>query len=138
MLNYYLAPWKKYADFSGRAQRAEYWVFELGNLLISVVLMFVGAAMSGGNENYAIIPYGLFLLANIIPNIAVTVRRMHDTTRSGWWLLISLIPLVGPIWFFVLTVLDSKPGTNKYGSNPKESQSQTPHQTNMPDGVRMS
>lgn len=62
---------------------------------------------------------GLYTLAVLIPSIAVSVRRLHDTNRSGWWLLISLVPLVGAIVLFVFLVLDSHPGEHQYGSNPK-------------------
>lgn len=138
MLNYFLMPWKKYADFSGRAQRAEYWVFELGNFLIAMALLLVGTAIGQGNENYVLIPYGLFILVSLVPSIAVSVRRLHDTGRSAWWILISLIPFVGAIWFFVLTVFDSKLGSNKYGPNPKEKNSSSGPQSGLSEGVRMS
>ncbi len=124
-MNYYLEVFKKYAVFSGRARRAEYWYFCLFNLLAVIALVFIdafiGGAMRGSSSTEA--PVGLltviYYLAMIIPMIAVTVRRLHDVGKSGWWIFISLVPVVGGIWLFVLTVMDSTPGDNQYGPNPK-------------------
>ncbi len=113
-MNYYISALKKYATFGGRAQRAEYWYFFLFNLIISNILFFGGRLLGAGA-----ILYGLYLVGVIIPSIATSVRRLHDTGKSAWFLLVSLIPLVGFIWFFVLMVMDSKPGANMYGPNPK-------------------
>jgi uncharacterized membrane protein YhaH (DUF805 family) len=103
---------KKYADFSGRARRSEYWFFSLATFLAGFVLRLLGLAI--GNQFL----YLIFSLAILVPGIAVGVRRLHDTGRSGWWLLIGftvigLIPLI--IWF----ASDSTPGTNQYGPSPK-------------------
>lgn len=113
-MNHYFSVLKKYATFTGRAHRAEYWMFFLFNFIIAVVLSAVDALVGS-----PLILISIYLLAVLIPSIAVGIRRMHDTSRSGWWLLIVLVPLVGGIWFFVLTVLDSTPGDNQYGPNPK-------------------
>jgi uncharacterized membrane protein YhaH (DUF805 family) len=119
-MNWYLQVLKKYAVFSGRARRQEYWMFVLINILISVGLMLIDMAMGFYSEATGISPlnnlYSLFVL---IPSIAVTVRRLHDIGKSGWMLLIILIPLIGAIWLIVLTVTDSQDGENKYGPNPK-------------------
>lgn len=114
-MNYYLAVIKKYAEFNGRAQRAEYWYFVLFNFLISLGLGIVSSII-GNDSNILGSLYGLAML---IPGIAVGVRRLHDTGRSGWMLLISLIPLIGWIWIIVLLATDSTPGENQYGPNPK-------------------
>jgi uncharacterized membrane protein YhaH (DUF805 family) len=119
-LKWYLAALKKYADFSGRAQRAEYWYFVLFYFIFFILLAIIDQAV--GLFNYEItmgLLSGLFGLAMFLPSIAVAVRRLHDTGRSGWWLLISLIPLVGGIVLIVFCCLDSAPGTNAYGPNPK-------------------
>ncbi len=113
-MNVYLDVLKKYAVFSGRARRTEYWMFFLFNLLIAFVLgaiegIFKGSGLLGT----------LYSLAVFIPSLAVGARRLHDTNRSGWWLLISLIPLIGVIILIVFLVQDSQPGENKYGPNPK-------------------
>ena len=113
-MNWYLEVLKKYAVFSGRARRKEYWMFFLFNVIILFVLAFVeGFAGSPGIVSM------LYSLAVLIPAIAVTVRRLHDTDRSGWWLLIALIPLIGMIVLLAFMVQDSKPGENQYGPNPK-------------------
>jgi uncharacterized membrane protein YhaH (DUF805 family) len=103
----------KYATFSGRARRSEYWYFFLFNLIVSVVTGIIDAAI--GNLALGII-VGLALL---LPGLAVGVRRLHDTDRSGWFLLLGLIPLVGIIILIVFFCQDSKPGTNAHGPSPK-------------------
>lgn len=116
-MNYYTDVLKKYAVFSGRAQRKEYWMFFLFNTIISIVLILVGMLIRVSFlEN-------LYTLAVLIPSIAVAVRRLHDTGRSGWWILISLIPFIGAVILIVFMVLDSQPDTNEYGPNPKASPS---------------
>ena len=112
---------KQYADFDGRARRTEYWMFVLFNMIFSVVAVVLDNVLGIAMEGIGYGPlYGLYVLAMIIPSLAVAVRRLHDTGKSGWMLLIALIPLIGSIWLFVLYVTDGNPGENKYGSNPKE------------------
>jgi len=119
-MNWYLKALKQYATFRGRAQRAEYWYFLLFYIIGVFILVMVDAMIGTFNENIGIgVLSGLFVLSNIIPSIAVSVRRLHDINKTGWWYLINFIPLVGPIVFFIFTVLDSKED-NKYGVNPKE------------------
>ncbi len=120
-MNWYLEALKKYAVFSGRARRKEYWYFFLFNLLISIVLVVIDG-MTGTLDAEAGIGLlgAIYGLAVLIPGLAVSVRRLHDTDRSGWWLLIVLIPLIGAIVILVFMVQDSKPGENQYGSNPKD------------------
>ena len=115
-MNYYLSVLKNYATFTGGARRAEYWMFALFNLIVAVVLSVIDAVIGSPG-----ILGGIYVLAILLPSIAVGVRRMHDTSRSGWWLLIVLLPIIGGIWFLVLSVLDSTPGDNEYGPNPKTS-----------------
>lgn len=113
-MNWYLEVLKKYAVFSGRARRKEYWMFVLFNLIITFVLAFIeGIVGSPG------VLCGLFSLALLIPGIAVAVRRLHDTSRSAWWLLIAFVPLIGNIVLLVFLVMDSQQGENQYGPNPK-------------------
>jgi uncharacterized membrane protein YhaH (DUF805 family) len=119
-MNWYLEVLKKYAVFSGRARRKEYWYFFLFNILISIVLTVIDG-MTGtliAEANIGLLS-GIYGLAVLIPGLAVSVRRLHDTDRSGWWLLIVLIPLIGAIVILVFMVQDSKLGENQYGSNPK-------------------
>lgn len=114
-MNYYLEVLKKYAVFNGRARRAEYWYFFLFNIIITIVLGIISAIIGDSKGMLGI----FYSLALIIPGIAVGIRRLHDTNHSGWWLFISLIPIVGIIWLIVLMATDSNAGENKYGSNPK-------------------
>ena len=120
-MNWYLEAWKNYVNFQGRARRKAYWMFILFNLIALVVLSFIESAIGlSGQNGYGILT-GLYTLAIILPLIALAVRRLHDTGRSGWWILIGLVPLIGPIVLIVFYVTDSQPGTNEYGPNPKES-----------------
>lgn len=129
-MDWYLAVLKKYAVFDGRARRKEFWYFALFNVLIVIGLLIIGlligvaVAGSGSNALWIIgfIPVGLYGLAMIVPSIAVTIRRLHDTNRSGWWYLINFVPWVGSIILFVFEVLDGTPGPNKYGPDPKASE----------------
>jgi len=127
-MNWYLKVWKQYADFSGRARRKEYWMFYLFNVIVEMLFAIiigiaaVGIMTTSRDESLlflAAIPAIIYGLAIFIPNLAVTVRRLHDTGKSGWWIFISLIPLVGGIWLLVLLCTDSESGTNKWGDNPK-------------------
>ena len=125
-MNWYLHVLKNYATFSGRARRKEYWMFFLISALISIVLTLLDILLGTYSMEYeAGLFSGLYSLLILIPSIAVVVRRLHDTDRSGWWILISLIPLIGVIVLFVFICLDSQPGTNRFGVNPKEAASQT-------------
>ena len=119
-MNYYTDVLKKYTVFSGRARRKEYWMFVLWNFVISIVLSLVVDVIDGVIKSQALSVISLlYVLAVLLPGLAVFVRRMHDTGRSGWWFFINLIPLVGWIVTLVFLVQDSKPGDNQYGSNPK-------------------
>ena len=113
-MNWYLEVLRKYAVFEGRAQRKEYWMFVLFNIIIAVALGFVeGLVGSPGVISW------IYSLAILIPGIAVTVRRLHDTSRSAWWLLIVFVPFIGSIVLLVFMILDSHPESNEYGENPK-------------------
>ncbi|SEO47774.1 DUF805 domain-containing protein [Paenibacillus sp. OV219] len=105
-----------YVGFQGRARRKEYWMFILINIIISVILSILENLL--GLSNLLSKLYSLFIF---LPSLAVTVRRLHDTDKSGWWVLIGLIPFVGFIVLLIFTCLDSDPGTNRYGENPKQS-----------------
>ena len=118
MESYFLA-WKKYAVFSGRATRAEYWMFFLGNFVIGLLLAVGEGAFGIAPETDVSVLGMLFLLAGFIPGIAVGVRRLHDTGRSAWWALIGIVPFIGFIILLVWAVQDSQTGDNKYGPDPK-------------------
>ena len=120
MIQYYLTVLQKYATFSGRARRAEYWWFALANFIISVVLMIAGILIFGSTSNYADTFLAVYSLFVLLPSVAVTVRRLHDTGHSGWWYFISLVPLIGPIVILIFMCTDSEPNENKYGPPPKQ------------------
>ncbi|WP_407542962.1 DUF805 domain-containing protein (plasmid) [Deinococcus radiomollis] len=130
-MNEYLKAYRNYANFTGRSRRRDYWMFVLISTLISLGLQFV-ITLLGGNlldptntssvSPFALVLtviYGIYILATIVPNIAINVRRLHDVGYSGWVFLIVLIPIVGPIVLLVFDATDSKPGTNQWGQNPK-------------------
>lgn len=112
-MNYYLAVLKNYVGFNGRARRAEYWQFVLFNVIALIVCLVIDLAI--GSQ----VLYYLYLLAVLLPSLAVGARRLHDTDRSGWWLLIGLIPLIGGIVLLVFMCLEGTRGNNKYGADPK-------------------
>jgi len=120
-MNWYLKVLKQYADFSGRARRKEYWMFVLFNMIFAIVAAILDNVLGIAMEGTGYGPlYGIYALAVLIPGLAVAVRRLHDVGKSGWMILIALIPLIGAIWLLVLLVTDSNPGENQYGQNPKE------------------
>lgn len=121
MFDIYLSALKKYAVFNGRARRKEYWLFMLCNIIVTIVLGLVDMTLGLYSEESGFgLLSGLYALAVIIPSIALSIRRLHDTGRSGWWILISLVPVIGPLVLLVFYVMDSTPGDNEYGPNPKE------------------
>lgn len=99
---------EKYCCFKGRARRSEYWYYSLFSSIVGLILLF---------NDYA---SAAFSLATLLPSLGVSVRRLHDVGKSGWWILIALVPLLGAIYLIYLNILDSEPGTNEYGENPKE------------------
>jgi uncharacterized membrane protein YhaH (DUF805 family) len=120
-MNWYLEVLKKYTVFNGRARRKEYWMFFLFNIIISIVLGIIdGIVGTSGAVGALGLLGGLYTLAVLIPGIAVAVRRLHDTSRSGWWILIGLIPIIGVIVLIIFMVQDGTPGENQFGKNPKE------------------
>ncbi|MGR5132452.1 DUF805 domain-containing protein [Vibrio alfacsensis] len=120
MFDRYLGVIRNYTGFSGRARRQEYWYFTLVNILVNLVMSIIDRILEGALqiENFGLfgVIYALFIL---IPSIAVTVRRLHDTGRTGWWVLIAIIPIIGFLVMLYFLVQDSEEGTNQYGDNPK-------------------
>lgn len=111
----------RYADFDGRASRQEFWMFNLFYLLfviaISLLIIPFGNSETGLNIIFGIIV--VYSLGLAIPIWAVTARRLHDIGLSGWWSLLSFIPYLGTVVLLIMCCMDSKPGSNKYGNNPK-------------------
>lgn len=120
-MNWYLQVMQKYAVFGGRARRSEFWYFTLITTVISYILarMDIVAHYPRWEDGNMGILEGTYSLLTLIPTIAVSVRRLHDIGRSGWWLLCYFIPIVGWIVLLVFHCQDSEVGHNSYGSNPK-------------------
>lgn len=118
-MSWYLLMLKRWNDFSGRSRRKEYWMAALFNLIISVVIVIIDSVLGSQVGNGIGILYLLYVLVLLIPNLAITIRRLHDTGRSGWWMLIALIPLVGSIILIVWLATEGTHGDNQYGSDPK-------------------
>jgi len=128
-MNYYVAALKRYAVFRGRASKTEYWMFAWFNLIFGVVAFILDVVFRTSSvikidlTNFLVLFPGeisgffgpLYFLAILIPFLAVTVRRLHDTGKSGWWCLLGLIPLVGTIWLIVLLASDGDREENAYG-----------------------
>lgn len=119
-MNWYLKVFKNYLNFEGRARRSECWMFLLYNFAFATVLFIVDATFGFTLKK---VPFGwLYILYSIItfvPAFAVAVRRLHDIGKSGWTVLLCLIPFVGGIWLFILLMLNSDSEENEYGKNPK-------------------
>ncbi|WP_327382216.1 DUF805 domain-containing protein [Streptomyces sp. NBC_01207] len=113
-MNHYTDVLKKYAVFSGRARRQEYWMFFLFNLAAAIILLILDGVLGTSP-----LLYSLYLLAILLPALGVTIRRLHDTGKSGWWIFIVLVPVVGFIWFIVLLATAGQTQPNEYGADPK-------------------
>ena len=118
-----LQPYRKYFDFSGRARRSEYWLFVLFMAVVVIVLQAVAAVGLLSRQDVAshvvVLAMSAFCLLTMIPLLALKFRRLHDTNRSAWWLLIGLVPLLGALVLLVFLVLDGTPGQNRFGPDPK-------------------
>lgn len=119
-MSWFVEALKKYAVFRGRSRRKEYWYFVLFSVIISIALSIVDTIIGTGSTFGSTgLLAGIFALALLIPSISVSVRRLHDINRTGWWVLISFIPLIGAIVLLVFAVQDGTTGSNRYGSDPK-------------------
>jgi uncharacterized membrane protein YhaH (DUF805 family) len=118
-MNWYLEALRKYAVFEGRARRKEYWFFLLFTIIVTLMLSFIDEMLGIFDTETGVgLLSGIYSIGVVIPCIAVGIRRLHDTGRSGWWLLITFIPVIGGLVLLVFTVLESQPGENDYGPNP--------------------
>jgi uncharacterized membrane protein YhaH (DUF805 family) len=114
-MNWYLKVLRQYADFEGRASRTEFWMFVLFNIIFSIAANVLDYLFG----TYYVFS-GIYSLAVLIPSLAVSVRRLHDINKSGWMILVSLIPIIGFIWLLILFIMEGTPGENQYGANPEE------------------
>ena len=109
-----------YANFDGRARREEYWMFTLFNALFIIAIVIASGSIATALDSPGIFSlYIIYALGVLIPSIAVTVRRLHDTGKSGWYYLVSLIPFIGGIWLLILLVTEGDRRSNEYGPDPK-------------------
>ncbi len=118
-MDWYLDVLKKYAVFTGRARRKEFWMYWLFYFIVAIVLGIIDGILGTRSSNGVGLLSSLYSLALFIPSVAVSVRRLHDTNRSGWFILIALIPVVGWIVLLVFYCMDSQAGDNQYGPYPK-------------------
>ncbi|MHA2771378.1 DUF805 domain-containing protein [Vibrio harveyi] len=120
MFDWYYRVILNYSNFSSRARRQEYWYFTLVNVLVNLVMgiidRVIGSVMQMDNFGFFGVIYALFIM---IPSIAVTVRRLHDSGRTGWWALIAFVPIIGVLVLLYFLIQDSEEGSNQYGATPK-------------------
>lgn len=120
-MDWYIKCLRQYFDFKGRARRKEYWMFALFNFIFAIGITIVDSMIMASTNSYnGSFLLWLYYLLTIIPSFAVGIRRLHDVGKSGWMALVGFIPLVGVIWLIVLFCMDSQPGSNQWGDNPKE------------------
>lgn len=114
-IDYYILAFQKYGQFSGRATRSEYWWFYLVTIAVTILISILESILN--------IPFGLisvlYFIISFIPTLSIQVRRLHDVDKSGWYILLNFVIIIGWIWLLILSILDSTPGDNKYGPNPK-------------------
>ncbi len=125
-MNWYLKVLKNYVGFSGRARRKEYWMFVLFSIIVSLVLGLIDGVLGTATWNQIGLLGGIYTLAVLTPSIAVGVRRLHDIDKSGWWMLIVFIPLIGAIVLLVWAVMEGTRGSNRFGSDPKADEGGVP------------
>lgn len=122
-MEWYLKVLRQYADFSGRARRKEYWMFTLFNVIFICIAIILDSVfgLSFNGMGYGLV-YSIYCLVVLVPGLAVGIRRLHDVGKSGWMVLVSLIPLIGWIWILILFCREGQLGENKWGANPKISE----------------
>ena len=116
-MKYFLLAFKNYATFNGRSNRSEFWYFTLFSIICIVLALVLDRLMADVFQNVPVI-YFVFILATLVPNLAVTVRRLHDQDKSGWWIFTGVIPFIGSIWLLILLAMEGTKGPNKYGPDP--------------------
>ena len=143
-MNWYFIALRKYAVFNGRARRKEYWYFVLFNIIIHLFFVLLFLKLGGidvllestfeeeGNNDPILIFWRIYSLLTLLPGVAVSVRRLHDANKSGWWILIGLVPLIGAIVLIVFFCMDSDSGENRYGPNPKNDSLISDNQPQLP------
>jgi uncharacterized membrane protein YhaH (DUF805 family) len=136
-MDWMIMPLRRYAEFTGRSRRKEYWLYVLFLVIVGVLFGMLDTALglggsasswhstsgpqvgAGGSFHGGVLTL-IFWLATLVPSIAVAIRRLHDTDRSGWWLLIGLVPLIGGIVLLVFMLLEGTRGPNRFGPDPRD------------------
>ena len=119
-MGWFVAPLKRYAVFRGRSRRKEYWLFALFCLVVLLILSAADRATGTFDASTGVgLLTGVFYLVILVPTIAVSVRRLHDTDRTGWWALLSFVPVIGTIVLLVFAVLPGTRGSNRFGPDPR-------------------
>jgi uncharacterized membrane protein YhaH (DUF805 family) len=119
-MNWYLDAFRNYAKFDGRSRRRAYWLFMLFNIIALWILLAVDLFTGTFSAETGVgLLSGIYCVAVLVPSLALSVRRLHDIGKSGWWVLIGLVPIIGGLVLLYFAVLDSQPGDNVYGPNPK-------------------
>lgn len=109
-----------YANFTGRARREEYWMFVLFNIIFAITIAIISGMLVASTNNGAFMFfYVIYILGVFIPGLAVSVRRLHDINKSGWYYLVGIIPFLGAIWLIILFATEGDRGSNQYGPDPK-------------------
>lgn len=120
IIEFYTKPYKNYINFKGRTRRLEYWMFILINVVIIMTLGFLGAYFEENHQSDIFFSiFAIYFLFNMVPFLALIVRRLHDMGKSGWYWFVRFIPVIGPIWLLIMLCTDSEHGPNKWGNNPK-------------------
>ena len=121
-MKWFLKVLKQFNDFKTRARRKEYWMFTLFSVIINTILSLIDDNLGNEVSIGTGLLGGIYSLFILVPSLAVSVRRLHDVNKSGWMLLVALIPLIGAIWLLILICKDSQLEENKWGANPKKVQ----------------
>lgn len=132
-MHWYFDALRKYAAFTGRSRRAEYWVFFVINFVVYLAAAFLDVMAGTFSKEMGVgLASGVYALFVLLPSVSVSVRRLHDTNRSAWWLLLGFVPIIGPLVLFVIYCLEGTPGDNDYGGDPKAEAAEPPAQPEPP------
>lgn len=120
-MEWFIYALRRYNDFNSRSRRREYWLFVLFYILLGIGAHFLDSLFGFADVGQVYGPiYSLYIIIMLLPSIAVAVRRLHDIDKSGWWLFIGFIPIIGFIWLLIYFLREGTYGSNQYGPDPKE------------------
>lgn len=143
-MDWMFMPYRRYADFSGRSRRKEYWMFVLFTVIVYMAILLIGGGLGSVEEPGGLFSglSGILLIAfwvvTLVPAIAVQVRRFHDQDKSGWWILLGFVPIIGGLAVLVFMCFEGTRGPNEYGPDPKEGEhAGVPDRGDTSGGVNM-